>query len=50
MEDLHEYFIVRRLRAALKSGQTLIKAAAHIGIAHAQAESLYARYTDTFEA
>lgn len=50
MEDLHEYFIVRQLRAALKSGQTLIKAAAHIGIAHAQAESLYARYTDAFEA
>ncbi|SIO31536.1 hypothetical protein [Salinivibrio sp. ES.052] len=49
MDDLHEYFTVRQLRAALKSGQTLQKAAASIGITDTDAASLYARYTKTFE-
>ncbi|WBA10208.1 hypothetical protein [Salinivibrio kushneri] len=46
--QLQEYFTVRQLRAAIKSGKSRENAAVAVGLTPGDAESLYARYASTF--
>ncbi|OOE78462.1 hypothetical protein BZG25_12415 [Salinivibrio sp. ML198] len=47
--QLQEYFTVRQLRAAIKSGKTPQRAAESAGLSTADADTLYTRYACVFE-